>query len=100
VPAGIEQIVCRCLGKRRHCRYRDVAELALALRDYAPRRSWDSVDRIRQIVEHGPHGSTAPANAEQAKGEGAGEHGAPPWWRSRSSLLEAAEGLVARTAPT
>jgi serine/threonine-protein kinase len=102
VPPGIERIVCRCLGKRRNYRYRDVAELALALRDYAPERSWPSVERIRRSIEGGTRPSPA-LNDASPVGPSSSCADEPPTamashslCRSRSSIIEAAEGLVAR----
>ena len=45
-PAALEQVVSRCLEKDRDARYRDIGELALALRDLAPPSARASVDRI------------------------------------------------------
>jgi serine/threonine-protein kinase len=51
VPNGLEIIVARCLEKDRRKRYRDVAELALALAPFAPKRAQASVDRISGIIQ-------------------------------------------------
>jgi eukaryotic-like serine/threonine-protein kinase len=45
-PAGLDAIVFRCLEKQARDRYRDVAEFAVALLPFAPRRAKASVDRI------------------------------------------------------
>ncbi len=51
VPGGLENIVSKCLEKERRHRYRDVAELALALLPFAPKRANASVERISGIIQ-------------------------------------------------
>ncbi len=50
VPDGIDAVVAKCLEKDRRNRYRNVAELALALLPFAPRAK-GSVDRISGIIQ-------------------------------------------------
>lgn len=50
VPEGLEAILFKCLQKDRNARYPNVAELALALLPFAPRRAKASVERISGIV--------------------------------------------------
>ena len=50
-PAALEAVILRCLAKDRRGRYRNVAELALALVDFAPRRARASVERISGIIQ-------------------------------------------------
>ncbi len=50
-PPGIEAVILRCLEKDRRNRYRNVAELALALVDFGPRRARASVERISGIIQ-------------------------------------------------
>jgi serine/threonine-protein kinase len=54
-PAALEAVIFRCLEKDPKNRYSDVAELALALRDFGPPMARVSVDRIVGIL----HGSPA-----------------------------------------
>jgi serine/threonine protein kinase len=56
VPAAFEGIVSKCLEKDLRRRYRDVADLAQALRAFAPERSKALVDRIAGIL----HASSRP----------------------------------------
>jgi serine/threonine protein kinase len=56
VPAAFEGIVSKCLEKDLRRRYRDVADLAQALRAFAPERSRALVDRIAGIL----HASSRP----------------------------------------
>jgi len=50
VPAGLEQVIERCLEKDRSNRYADLSELAGALAPFAPERAQASVQRIARIV--------------------------------------------------
>jgi serine/threonine-protein kinase len=51
VPAELEAAIFKCLEKDRRGRYRNVAELALALAPFGPRRSRASVERISGIIQ-------------------------------------------------
>jgi serine/threonine-protein kinase len=51
VPSGLEEIIFKCLEKDRRQRYRNVAELALALLPFAPKRAKSSVERISGIIQ-------------------------------------------------
>jgi serine/threonine-protein kinase len=51
LPPGFEQVVMRCLEKDRERRYQSVAELAIALRDYAPLHARGSVERILRTMQ-------------------------------------------------
>jgi serine/threonine-protein kinase len=46
VPAGLEQVVAKCLEKDRTARYQSVGELAVALQEFAPAAARLSVERI------------------------------------------------------
>src|SRR6202142_163026 len=50
-PAGLQAAVSRCLEKDRERRYRNVAELAVALLPLAPKRAKASVERITDIIQ-------------------------------------------------
>ena len=50
VPGDLEAIIFKCLEKDRRRRYRNVAELALALLPFAPKRAKASVERISGII--------------------------------------------------
>jgi serine/threonine-protein kinase len=51
IPSGLEQVILKCLEKDRRQRFQNVAELALALAPYAPRRARASVERISGIIQ-------------------------------------------------
>jgi eukaryotic-like serine/threonine-protein kinase len=51
VPADLEAVIFKCLEKDRNRRYRNVAELALALLPFAPKRAKASVERISGIIQ-------------------------------------------------
>ncbi len=61
-PGGLEAVILRCLEKDRDRRYRNVAELALALLPFAPKRAKGSVEKIVAIVQSaGPSDRTQSA---------------------------------------
>ena len=51
LPPGFEDVVRRCLVKERDDRTQNVGELAIALRDFAPKRAMASVERILRTME-------------------------------------------------
>jgi serine/threonine-protein kinase len=50
-PAGLEAVILRCLEKDRTRRYANVADLALALCPFAPRRARESAERISRTLK-------------------------------------------------
>lgn len=50
VPEGLEAVVLRCLKKDRDARFRNVAELAVALAPHAPPGAKLSVDRVVRVL--------------------------------------------------
>jgi serine/threonine-protein kinase len=65
VPAGLDDVVRKCLEKNPHDRFTDVAELSFALEPFAPRRSRMSVERIARVIGRpvAPSPSMAPRPA-------------------------------------
>lgn len=51
VPGALEAVVFKCLEKDKEDRYRNVAELAMALLPFAPRRARALAERISGIVQ-------------------------------------------------
>jgi serine/threonine-protein kinase len=58
-PPGLEEVILRCLEKRREQRYSNVAELALALLPFSPKLSKVSVERITGIIQSAGMSATA-----------------------------------------
>ena len=50
-PADLDAVIARCLQKDRKKRYANVAELAVALAPFAPKRARASVARISRVIE-------------------------------------------------
>jgi len=50
VPPALEAAIARCLEKEREARFRNVAELAMALLPFAPRRAKSTVERVSGII--------------------------------------------------
>jgi len=76
VPEGLAAVISRCLQRDRERRYRNVAELALALAPFGSGRSQVSVDRTTALLVEGQlasskmqppssHGARAPARADE-----------------------------------
>ena len=59
-PAGIENVIFRCLEKDRRARYRNLAELGFALLPFAPARAKALVDRIAGIIQSAGLSASAP----------------------------------------
>jgi serine/threonine-protein kinase len=51
VPAALDAVVARCLMKSRDERFRNVAELVLALAPFSPGRSRESIERTARVVQ-------------------------------------------------
>jgi serine/threonine-protein kinase len=50
-PASLDVVLAKCLQKDRKKRYSNVAELAVALAPFAPKRARASVDRISRVIQ-------------------------------------------------
>ena len=86
VPAGLEAVILKCLEKDRNQRYPNVAELALALLPFAPKRARVSVERISGII--------------QAAGLSISAIAMPPTPQADGTALSAGTGVpVSSTAP-
>ena len=80
VPAGLAQIVVRCLNGEVTLRYQSVSELALALVPFGPAvRGQVHADRILRIARASQHPHLAPPDA--ARGEG------PEWLDRKGKTL-------------
>jgi serine/threonine-protein kinase len=69
LPAGIEDVVSRCLAKERERRFQNVAELAAALEPYSSAHAKPSIQRILRTVERRaqPPSSASPVAAPHAR---------------------------------
>jgi serine/threonine-protein kinase len=52
VPPLLEQVILRCLEKDRQRRFANVAELSIALFEFAPKRARASVERISRVIQN------------------------------------------------
>jgi eukaryotic-like serine/threonine-protein kinase len=59
-PAGLQEIIQRCLAKDRNHRYQNIAEFASALAPYAPRRARISIERVGRVIDSAGLGSSRP----------------------------------------
>jgi eukaryotic-like serine/threonine-protein kinase len=51
VPEALEDVLVRCLQKARADRYQNIAELAVALAPFGPKRSRATVERISRVIQ-------------------------------------------------
>jgi serine/threonine-protein kinase len=51
VPDRLAGVIARCLAKDRDQRWQNVAELAMALAEFAPARARGSADRVSRVIE-------------------------------------------------
>ena len=84
VPPGLDAVVFRCLEKDRQRRYRNIAELAVALVEFAPKRARALVERVAGTIE--------------AAGLSAGVTAIPPSPQQPETMLSAGLGS-ATSAP-
>jgi serine/threonine-protein kinase len=83
-PPGLEAVIVRCLDRNRDGRYADVAELALDLLAFAPKRAGASVERTTGIIRFaglsakalGAPASSLGAQGSETFARSAGSHGA------------------------
>jgi len=79
-PVDIEPIIVRCLEKDRRKRFANVAELAVALGEFGPKRARSSVDRIVRVVSASGMSVSAldlAPSSDRTRGPEAGETIAP-----------------------
>jgi hypothetical protein len=78
-PAPLEAIILKCLEKDRANRFENVAQLALALEDFAPKRARASVERIVRILRRagGVDAGRPPAMSDAPRESRASETMAP-----------------------
>jgi serine/threonine-protein kinase len=87
VPEGFERVILKCIEKDRNARYESVAELAIALAPFAPRRAQISVERISGVMRAAGFSGAAtelPASLEGENGQG-GAGTASSWGKTMST---------------
>ncbi len=96
-PIALEGVIIKCLEKDPDLRYPNVGALALALLEFAPRRSRASVERVSGSPQrHGMSGSALSPSTHPAERADAGPSGAftpwgqptPPCVNRRMTLLQ------------
>ncbi len=92
VPAGLEAAIRKCLRPNRIDRHRNVAELAVALLPFAPKRARASVDRISGILHAAGLSSASAAEVEPLPA-------APETPPLRSETISAVGGTAPSMAP-
>jgi serine/threonine-protein kinase len=65
LPAGVDNVIERCLEKARERRYANVAQLAQALTEFAPRHAWVSAERATRVLQAAANATNA-ANAAES----------------------------------
>jgi hypothetical protein len=91
VSPGLQAVVLKCLAKAKTDRYRDVAELAMALAPFAPAHARGSIERISRIV-HGAGAGGIDA-ASRIETTGAASNPTPP------SPVASTAHAIGHTAP-
>lgn len=102
VPAGLEEVIDRCLAKDRERRYANVGELARALLPFAPRSARISAERVTRVLgsppmDEPPPSELAPA-ALQPRKSGPG-HTAPLVKHASTTGPVSSEALKPSTPP-
>jgi serine/threonine-protein kinase len=88
LPAGLAQIVARCLSKEPDQRYADVLELAEALAPYATDGASEALPRIRRTLSYTPPASIDTAKQTQPSS-------GPASQRARAAIGEVSAAVMA-----
>jgi len=81
-PRGLEQVILKCLDKDRANRFQTVGDLAVALFEFAPRRSKISVERITGVLREAGLASASVAVPPSSNSEGPPSGGTKASWGS------------------
>ena len=99
LPAGLDAAIARCLGKSPADRYLNVAELANALAEFAPKRARATIERISRVIQNAGLSASAlalPPSSDPAVRAGPsspptqtawGETKQPTRWRSTTLAI-------------
>ncbi|HEY8086700.1 MAG TPA: protein kinase, partial [Polyangiaceae bacterium] len=99
LPPGFDHVVTQCMEKDRERRMQSVADLAIALRDYAPKRARGSVERVLRTMQAAglsqavlpPSGSF---RAAYERGGGAAHVTDPTWGQTGEGSKKSKAGPV------
>jgi serine/threonine-protein kinase len=69
-PRGLEQVILKCLDKDRGKRFQTIGDLALALLEFAPKRSKVSVERITGVLREAGLSAASVAVPSSSNSEG------------------------------
>jgi eukaryotic-like serine/threonine-protein kinase len=97
-PAGLEEVILKCLQKDRTLRYGNVADFAVALAPFGPKRSRTSVERISRVIQTAGLSTANPvlfSSAPPSAMQPAGVPTAASWGRTASPAARKAAKLVA-----
>lgn len=103
VPIGLEEVISKCLEKDRNNRYSNVAQFAVALAPYGPKRVRASVERISRVIQNAGLSDSAlalpPSSGEMEKTSTSTEvswgQTTPPTTGKRKWMIVGALGVVA-----
>lgn len=107
IPLELEAIINKCLEKDRSGRYANIAELAMALAPFGPRRSRDAAERISRVLHEAGLSGTAmtfPPSSQQPSQKPATDtigglgYTSPGSKRRRLVKMSIAIGLIAAAA--
>jgi hypothetical protein len=88
-PPGFEAVVFKCLEKDRAARYQTLAELAVALQEFAPRRAVASVERIGRLMARAGMSAILPDSAPApAKDDAHSTQPRPSWHGTAASWTQ------------
>jgi eukaryotic-like serine/threonine-protein kinase len=107
VPAALEAVILRCLEKDRERRFLNIAELALGLVDFGPKRARASVERITRTLQAAglsasalalPPSSNRSEAAPAAPATVVSSGTVAPWGRTTTAKPEASRTVLVAAA--
>jgi serine/threonine protein kinase len=96
VPPRLDAVIAKCLEKDRQNRFANVAELAVALAEFAPRQAKSSVERVAKVIQAAgissahfqlPQGTVPPPASKQVKTHASWGSTTPGGSSSRAPML-------------
>jgi serine/threonine-protein kinase len=86
-PRGLEQVILKCLEKDRGKRFQTIGDLAVALLEFAPKRSKISVERITGVMREAGLSASSAALPPSSDSEMPGSTGTKASWGSTATGL-------------